>query len=241
MKNTQILLVDDDPDLIRSLTTFLTLKNFNVVSAMTGSEAVKLFDGENFDLAIFDLNLPDTDGLSLMKEYREKSESGVIILSGQSDWMEKTIGLELGADDYVGKPFEPRELFARIKSVLRRTDKKVAELSELKTEGKNSGNIFKFNGWVLVKTTRTLFSPNGEEVDLTSHEFDLLNIFLENPNIVLSREKILEKSENEIDPAFDRSIDNRVHRMRSKLGSSSKMIKTIRNAGYIFLAEIKIE
>ena len=212
----------------------------SVCAAHGRHRTVRLHPLENteVDLIIVDLGLPDIDGLELTRSFKEKSDAGVIILSGRADTTEKVVGLELGADDYLTKPFEPRELLARVRSVLRR-----AETIE-KPESSDNDESYVFDGWNLNISRRELLSPEGEIVELTSGEFDFLKVFVEHPNRVLSRDQILEFAYTNDSPAYDRSVDIRIARLRKKIERHTKSpqwIKTVRNAGYIFTASVSTE
>ena len=186
-------------------------------------------------MAIVDLMLPDTDGLMLTRKLKEHSDIGVVILSGRGETTEKIIGLEIGADDYLSKPFEPTELLARVRSVLRR-------LGQDKTDSLSiESTIFSFDDWRLDLTARTLTSPKETPVELSSGEFNLLRAFVEHPNRVLSRDQLLDLTHANDTPAFDRSVDVRVGRVSKKIEvdpQTPKFIKTIRNGGYMFAATV---
>lgn len=164
-----------------------------------------------------DLILPDTDGLSLTRKLKEHSDVGVVILSGRGETTKKVIGLEIGADDYLAKPFEPRELLARLRSVLRRLEPKAP-----KKEVDFSG--FEFEGWKLDTSAQKLESPDGKPVDISSGEFMLLQVFVEHPNRVLSREQLLEFTHRSYTPAFDRSVHVQIMRLRKKLKIIHKLL-----------------
>lgn len=228
----KILVVDDDPDLRWMVNKYLSKYDFSVTLTEDGEQMREALDRENFDLAILDINLPGEDGLSLARYLRSKYRIGIIMLSAAAEVVDRIVGLEMGADDYVTKPFEPRELLARVKSVLRR-----AQANEISTEAK-SPNTVKFGSFSLDLDSHQLFNNAGESVPLTSMEFDLLKAFAENPNRVLNRDQLLNLSHNRDWDPFDRSIDIRITRLRRKIEaepSKPQIIKTVRGVGYIFV------
>ena len=232
--SANILVVDDDPEIIDTVEFCLSEAGYSVVSATDGLQALDVFNGNAFDLAIIDIRIPGLDGLNLTRTLKKQSDTGIIILSGLGDSTDKIVGLEIGADDYMVKPFETRELLARVRSVLRRLKRQPDALS-------NEDSIFEFDGWKLNATSRNLISPGNEEVELTSGEFDLLLTFLKHPNRVLSREQLLDYTHQTYTPAYDRSVDVQVGRLRKKIEEDPKkpkMIKTIRNGGYMFTAKV---
>jgi len=232
--SAKILIIDDDPDVRDIVERCLTDAGYQVWLLEDGSKVFDTISENDIDLAIVDLVLPDTDGLMLTRRIKEHSNIGVIILSGRGDTTEKIIGLEVGADDYLSKPFEPRELLARVRSVLRR-------IGQETPEGTIEVTVFTFDDWRLDVTARTLTSPKGEPVELSSGEFNLLKAFVEHPNRVLSRDQLLDYTHANDTPAFDRSVDVRVGRVRKKIEidpQNPNFIKTIRNGGYMFAAKI---
>ena len=232
--SAKILIVDDDPDVRDIVERCLKDAGYQVWSFADGSGVFDAVSEQNIDLAIVDLVLPDTDGLMLTRKLKEHSGIGVIILSGRGETTEKIIGLEVGADDYVAKPFEPRELLARVRSVLRRLGHDTADVLAETT-------VFTFDDWRLDVTARTLISPKGEHIELSSGEFNLLKAFIEHPNRVLSRDQLLDYTHANDTPAFDRSVDVRVGRVRKKIEvdpQNPQFIKTIRNGGYMFAAKV---
>ena len=189
-------------------------------------------------LIILDLMLPDSDGFTLAREVCSGINSGLIMLTGKSDIVDKIVGLEVGADDYITKPFDDKELLARVRSVLRRT---------AQTKGKQVGegnSIAQFNKWKLDLTAQELTSPDGEQVRLTSHEYQLLSLFVNSPNRVFSRDKIMsEMTERDWSPV-DRSIDVLVSKLRAKLKEDTRnplLIKTIRSAGYKLTSHVTFD
>ena len=228
-----ILVVDDSATHRLKLQKYLNSKEF-IVSAVENGDAMKqAFEDGNFDLVLLDINLPGDDGFTLMPYLRQQPNIGIIMVTGSDDLVDKVLGLELGADDYITKPFEPRELMARIKSVLRR----LREPSAVKSLDENS-ELISFGEHQLNLASQQLIDPKGGIVELTSMEFDLLKIFAENPGRVLSREFLLNYAHNRDTEPYDRSIDIRIGRIRKKIESNPskpKVIKTVRGAGYIFV------
>ncbi len=233
--SAKILVVDDDPDVRDIVERCLSDAGYQVWTHEDGSKVFDAVSEHGIDLAVIDLVLPDTDGLMLTRKLKEHSDIGVVILSGRGETTEKIIGLEVGADDYLSKPFEPRELLARVRSVLRRLGQDPA------AEASAEMMTFTFEGWCLDVTARTLTSPNDEPVELSSGEFNLLKAFLEHPNRVLSRDQLLDFTHANDTPAFDRSVDVRVGRVRKKIEvdhQNPQFIKTIRNGGYMFAGKV---
>jgi two-component system OmpR family response regulator len=223
-ENTKILVVDDDEAVRDLVERCLVDSGYDVTKVDRGEGVPEIVKEQNIDLVVLDLILPDTDGLSLTRKLKEHSDVGVVILSGRGETTEKVIGLEIGADDYLAKPFEPRELLARLRSVLRRMEPKAP-----KTVGDFSG--LEFEGWKLDTSAQKLESP----------EFMLLQVLVEHPNRVLSREQLLEFTHRNYTPAFDRSVDVQIMRLRKKIEDNPQtplLIKTVRNAGYIFTPKV---
>ena len=231
----KILIVDDEPDICVIVDIALSDAGYDVSVLHSGAEVVGFVRENAIDLVVLDLGLPDVDGLTLTRSLKERTDVSVIILSGRGDTTEKIIGLEIGADDYMGKPFEPRELLARVRSVLRRR----VNSAEIPNETKSS---LVFEGWNLDIMVRALTSPSGEPVSVSSGEFSLLKAFAEHPNRVLSRDQLLDYTHDLDTPAFDRSVDVQIARLRKKIEpdpQSPTLIKTVRNAGYIFAAKVE--
>lgn len=231
-----ILVVEDDADVRAVVQHSLTRAGFRVTALPSGAKVGATLANGKVDLAVVDLMLPDTDGLALTRQIREKHNIGVIILSGRGETTDRIVGLEVGADDYLAKPFEPRELLARIRSVLRRMEE-----SGAKAPAEEPRPVYSFEGWKLDSSALTLFDPEGSAVPLTTGEFKLLEALVSRANRVLQRDQLLDLISTNDAPAFDRSIDVRVGRLRRKLGDDSKnprLIKTVRNGGYIFVAKV---
>jgi two-component system OmpR family response regulator len=191
----------------------------------------------HIDLVILDLMLPGEDGLTLARSLRSESGIGIIILTGRGETVDRIIGLEMGADDYLPKPFHLRELLARVKSVLRRVQSRTGDGPQ------PNRSRARFAGWNLDLSSRELVSPNGEEVRLTTGEFDLLAAFVNNANQVLSRDRLLDLARNREAGPFDRTIDVQVGRLRRKLEDDPQnpsMIKTVRGSGYIFTPTVEM-
>ena len=230
-KATKILVVDDDADLRWMVEKYLSKHEYEVTLAEDGVKMREALEKDRFDLAILDINLPGEDGLSLARYLRGQYEIGIIMLSAAAEVFDRIVGLEMGADDYVTKPFEPRELLARVKSVLRR----VQAVAETAPE---SNKQVRFGDYTLDLEAHQLLDGNGDSISLTSMEFDLLKAFAENPNKVLDRDRLLSLSHNRDWDPFDRSIDIRITRLRRKIEvepSRPQIIKTVRGAGYIFV------
>ena len=230
-----ILIVEDDQDLCTMVQTYLEDEGFTVSVAASGAEMRHIMLHSKISLVLMDLILPGESGLTLARELRAQSDVGIMILTGRGDTLDRIIGLEMGADDYLPKPFHLRELLARAKSVLRRVSLRAEPPKERLA-------IMTFNGWRLDMTGRALLAPDGQEVHLTTGEFDLLCTFATNANRILSREELLDFARNRDSGAFDRAIDVQVGRLRRKLEADPikpALIKTVRGAGYVFTALIE--
>ncbi len=232
-----ILVVDDDPDICALVSEFLESNGFQVSVATDGKGLQTIMERDVIDLIVLDLMLPDEDGLVLCRNLRSRSNIPVVILSARGGEMDRIIGLEMGADDYIPKPFHPRELLARVKSVLRRS-------RSLPDDAQDSDQnaSYHFAGWTLDVPTRQLYSPSGDKIFLSGGEFALLRVFLNHPNRVLPRDQLLVFSHGrEIEP-FDRTIDMQVSRLRRRLQDDPKspsLIKTVRSVGYVFAVRVE--
>lgn len=233
---SHVLVVDDEPAICELIETYLSNEGYRVSTAGDGAAMREIIARSPVDLVILDLRLPGEDGFSLTRHLRERSSMGIIILTGKGETVDRVVGLELGADDYLSKPFDLRELLARVKSVLRRTRGAAA------MEGAESGACVSFAGWKLDLTARRLTSPQGTETLLTTGEFELLSVFVNHPSRVLTREEILDLTRGREAGPFDRSIDVQVGRLRRKIEPDPEqptLIKTVRAAGYMFTAQVK--
>jgi DNA-binding response OmpR family regulator len=238
-----ILIVDDDPQICRLLERFLGLEGFKVTSAPNGTVMRKvLASGKAVDLVILDLVLPGEDGLTLARELRgQQSNLPVIMLTGKHDTVDKVVGLELGADDYITKPFDQRELLARIRSVLRRA---APVVPDPQAGGAERGKAASFAGWKVDFARRDVAGPKGESVHFTTHEFNLLAFLVNRQGRVVTRDQILDEVCDRSSEPFDRSVDVLVGKIRRKLGDDPRtpaFIKTIRGVGYMFVEPVSFE
>lgn len=227
-----ILVVDDDGQILQLVARFLRSNGYRVHTARDGREMVSVLAETGADLIVLDLMLPGANGLDLCRELRKTSSVPVVMLTAKGEEVDRIIGLEVGADDYLPKPFNPRELLARINAVLRRS-------SAGPQTSIGRSRVLGFAGWRLDVLKRELTNPNAVVVDLSTGEYDLLLTFLEAPQRVLSRDYLLDAARNRALEPFDRAIDVQVSRLRRKLGNSGDMIKTVRGAGYLFAADIE--
>ena len=231
-----ILVVEDDRPTRDLIARYLMDNHFRVSTAVTGAQGEGALGAERVDLVVLDLNLPDQDGLMLAKKLLAEHDIPIVILTGRAEEMDRVLGLELGADDYVTKPFSPRELLARIRAVLRRSQGKPG------SRRAQALRVYRFFGFELRSGTRKLVSPEGREVELTGGEFSLLVAFLNAPKQILSRDQLLEGSRM-YDDVYDRSIDVQILRLRRKLEanpSEPQLIRTERGAGYYLDCEVEV-
>jgi DNA-binding response OmpR family regulator len=235
-ENGDILIVDDEEGFCSTIKDYLSGQGYRVSAVHDGNAMRRAIAQSPVDLVLLDLKLPGEDGLTLTRILRQQTTASIIILTGRGDPIDRILGLEMGADDYLPKPFHLRELLARVKSVLRRTAIGAAEAT-----APNSSRI-RFGGWDLNLSSRELLSPSGREVRLSPGEFDLLATFVNNPNRVLSRERLLDLTSRRDAGPFDRSIDVQVARLRRKLEDDPQrpaLIKTVRGAGYILAPAVE--
>jgi len=234
-RTPHILIVDDDAEIRDLLARFLKKHEMRVEAAADGRAMWKLMASARFDLIVLDLMLPGEDGLSLCRRLRVETAIPVIMLTALGEETDRIVGLEMGADDYLAKPFNPRELLARIRAVLRRAGSAV-----LPIDGER-GRTLVFDGWKLDLAKRELRAPDGALVALTAGELDLLAALAERPKRVLSRDQLLDLTKGRAAAAFDRSIDVQLSRLRRKIEADPKdpsLIKTIRGGGYIFTTDV---
>lgn len=234
-RRRHILLVEDDPEISRMLAEVLSENGFTASCVSTASEMDAILDREMVDLVVLDIMLPGEDGLSICRRLRAASEIAIIMVTARRADTDRIVGLEIGADDYVTKPFNSRELVARIRALLRRAQGEHAV-------SRNRARPLEFAGWRIDLTTRQLRDPDSVQVALTSVEFDLLAAFCQNPGQVLSREQLIELTHGRISGPIERSIDVHVSRIRQKIEPEPRdpqLIKTVRLAGYVFTPAVK--
>ncbi len=237
--NPHILIVDDDEEIRDLLRDFFRRRGLRVDTAHDGDEMAAALRKMDVDLIVLDIMLPGRSGLELCQEIRARSKTPIIMLTAIGDTADRIVGLEVGADDYISKPFDPRELLARIKAVLRRHDNPNAPHGIRQALPR----IYHFAGWTLDVERRRLADPKGVRVELTQSEFNLLKALVDSKQRVLSREQLIELSGGDWD-SFDRSVDILVSRLRRKLDDnprSPSMILTVRGGGYQFVAETVVE
>ena len=226
-----VVVVDDEPDIRRELEEYLTGHNYRVSTADGGAAMRDILERQPADLIIMDLMMPVEDGLTLVNSIRKTSNAGIIILTGKGDPVDRVVGLELGADDYVSKPCNLRDLLARVRSVLRRA------AGAIDDDSGGEETWLAFGDWRLNLDARQLLSDSNAEIPLTTAEFDLLAAFVKNRRCVLSRDRLLDLTHGRHGSPFDRVMDNLVSRLRRKLGCDPKnpaFIKTVRGVGYMF-------
>lgn len=231
-----VLIVDDDTEIRSLLREYLLKQGYRVTAVADGRGLRAAFETSRPDVIILDLMLPGEDGLALCRDLRARSDVPIIMLTARGDETDRIVGLELGADDYVPKPFNPRELLARIKSVLRRARSLPENLKPVE------GGLFRFAGWTLDDATRNLTSPEGVVVALSGTDFRLLRIFLDHPNRVLTRDQLIDLMLSREAGPYDRAIDVQVSRLRHRLSEDAKepaIIKTVRGQGYVFAAHVE--
>ncbi len=233
-----LLVVDDDREIRTLVAQFLTKHGFRVTGAKDGAEMLRTLDGARVDLIILDLMMPGEDGLSLCRRLRATpatAQTPVIMLTAMGEETDRIVGLEMGADDYLAKPFSPRELLARIKAVLRRA------AAPPVAGGGSAGTVLCFDGWSLDVTKRELRSADGVLVQLSAGEYDLLVAFAEHPQRVLNRDQLLDLARGRSAVPFDRSVDVQVSRLRRKIEpdpAEPTLIKTVRGGGYLFTPSV---
>ena len=233
---TSILLVDDEPTLREPLAEYLSGQGFAVTEAESAANARSLLTEKRPDIVLLDIMMPGEDGLSFCRHLVETQQLPVIFLTAKTESTDRIIGLELGADDYVIKPFEPRELVARIRTVLRRVAR--GPSAQVSQEDWHYG----FEGWILDPLKRKLTDPDNVTIAISTAEFRLLRAFLDHPREVMDRDRLLDMVQGRTAHLFDRAVDNQVSRLRRKIESDSRapqFIQTVRGGGYRFAAQVK--
>lgn len=231
-----LLVVDDDPDILDLLRRYFVSQNFRVSTAANGAGMREVLARTSVDLVLLDLGLPGEDGFELTRHLHQHWTGPVIIITGLGESVDRVVGLELGADDYVTKPFDLRELLARVRSVLRRSTLPSRERADAEHAS------FRFSGFRLDSRTRALSTSQGEPVPLTTREYELLRVFLDQPNRVLSRDILMDRLHGRDAGPFDRAIDVQIGRLRRKIEADPaqpELIKAVRGAGYLFTAQIE--
>ncbi len=232
LANSHILIVEDDPVASTTLSAYISKEGYRVSTAPDGETMRELFAKGDVDLILLDISLPDEDGFSLLREVRRQSEVGVIMVTGKAEDVDRIVALEMGADDYVVKPFNMRELFARTKNLLRRT--------QLAHAVRKDEAVKRFSGWTLNIPRRTLMSPTGDDVRLTMFEFELLAALCQNAGRVMTRDSLMDHVSGRDRAANDRTIDVLVGRLRRKLEATPadpRIIVTVQGVGYVLAGE----
>jgi DNA-binding response OmpR family regulator len=231
-KATHILVVDDDQRIRQMLSRYFDQEGYRVSVAADGA-ALRAQLTDSVDVILLDIVMPGEDGLTLAREIRAKSDVGIIMLTGRDDVLDRIVGLEVGADDYIPKPFHLREVLARVKSLLRRRGRKTPPATTVE--------VIRFEGWRLDIGRRQLISPKGEDILLTTGEFDLLAALARHPGRVLGREALMDLTRGRSLETFDRTIDAQVARLRKKIEADPKnpmFVKSVRNVGYVFTGKV---
>ncbi len=231
-QQTHILVCDDEVDVREMLQEYLNKRGYKVSAASGGDELRSIISSTVVDVMIMDINMPKEDGLSILRSLRPENTTPVIMLTAAGDVVDRIIGLEMGADDYLGKPVDLRELEARIKAILRR-----GAINDQESGDSSDGDQASFGDYTLDKEAAKLLASDGSEVPLTAMEYSLLKVFAENKGRVLNRDQLLEQAHDRSWDPFDRSIDIRISRLRRKLESNPEkpeIIRTVRGIGYLY-------
>lgn len=234
---THVLLIEDDREIAALVSRYLRAHGLRVTTAIDAHEMNRHLIDSRVDILVLDVMLPGEDGLSICRKLRNSSNIPIIIVSARGDEADRVVGLELGADDYLPKPFGPRELLARIRAIMRRSQ------SQVDTGQSRRSKSYRFLGWSVEPVKRSLINPDGDHVTLTGAEFELLCVFCERPGRILSREQLLELTQGRAPGPFERSVDILVSRLRRKLsgfGDSARFIQTIRSGGYLFSPDVEV-
>lgn len=235
-EDTLIALVEDDPE-IRDLTAgLLAREGYEAAACAGGPELDRLMSRRRVDLVLLDIMLPGENGLSICRRLRAQGDVPILMITAKGEDIDRVVGLELGADDYLAKPFNPRELLARVRAILRRTRQ------THRVENYPRRRVYRFAGWTLDASSRDLLDPSGRPVALTGGEYDLLVSFLEHPQRVLGRDQLLDWTRGRSAEPYDRAVDVQLSRLRRKLADSARdegLIRTVRGGGYLFRAEVE--
>ena len=232
----QILVVDDDPEIRKLLARYVEGQAFRVLLAASCGELRERIAADQIDLVVLDVMLPDGSGLDACRDLRARRNTvPIILLTALKEDVDRIVGLEMGADDYLGKPFNPRELVARIRAVLRRRCAPIPQIQD--------SIVYRFEGFAADPQMRSVADARGNRIELTGAEFDLLQVFLDRPGRVLSRDQLLDLTRGREGDVFDRSIDVLVSRLRRKLDTfeSPRLFKTVRNGGYQLIVKVELQ
>jgi two-component system, OmpR family, response regulator len=232
---TAVILVEDDIEIGELISKYLSKYDINVTILRDGSTLDRYIETQVYNLIILDVNLPGEDGLSICRRIRASNSIPIIFLTARSEDVDKILGLEMGADDYLVKPFNPRELLARIRAILRRLEPSGSELNT------KDQQILTFSNWTLNLMSREVISPEGTKISMTGGEFDLLYAFCESPNRIISRDQLITMTHGNLTGPYERSIDVLISRLRQKIEKDPKnpiFIKTVRAEGYLFSAQV---
>lgn len=232
----RVLVVDDEAVIRARLKGYFEKEGYQVVEAQDGEQMWHEFERQHIDLVMLDINLPGTDGLSLARELRSRGDVGIILVTGRDETIDKIVGLEMGADDYVTKPFELRELLVRVKNLLWRISLVQKAKDESAEAADPNDNVIAFNDYILELNSRQL-SCNAEVIKLTKAEFELLTAFALHPQQVLSRDRLMQQTSHRNQDVNDRTIDVIIRRLRNKL--SAELFVTVHGEGYLFAAKVK--
>jgi len=243
VSSTHIAVLDDEADITQLLAGYLATQGYRVTQVHAGADLLSLMASDPPALVLLDLGLPGEDGFAIARQLREHFRVGLVIVTGRGDAVDKIVGLEIGADDYVTKPFDLRELAARVKAVLRRLAPAAESATPAPVAAANpaSRERFRFAGWEFDTAARKLVDPQGTEIVLTTGEFDLLAVLVRHAGRVLSRDFLLEQTRGRDAGPFDRTIDVQVGRLRRKMETDSErpeLIKSVRGAGYVLVPEV---
>ena len=237
MTGSKILIVEDDRAVFRLLQSYLEREGYSVINAETVASMRRIVESTPISMVLLDVGLPDEDGWSALKWLRARSDLPIIMLTGKGEMTDKVVGLELGADDYLAKPFELRELLARIRTLQRRTEKSAAAAAAAPA-AENGGGKITFAGWVLDPASHLVKSEAGETLHLTQAEFRILTLLAKNPNAVVPRDDLMTAAAGRDWDPFDRSVDVHISNLRKKLDLDPdlpSLIRTVRGAGYMFV------
>ncbi|WP_232476087.1 response regulator [Flavisphingomonas formosensis] len=234
---TRILIVDDDPGIRSLISSFLDRHGYRADAAADPLEMRQKLSGTRYDLIVLDVMMPREDGLTALRDLQRSDGPPVIMLSAVGTDIDRIVGLEMGAEDYLAKPCNPRELLARIRTVLRRTAKQAESRSYEGSEESGSNGVRRFSGWRIDLLGRTLHDPDQMPIILSDGEFRLLRAFVEHPRRVLTRDQLLDYARGQDSEHYDRAIDVQISRLRRKLGSD-ELIRTVRNEGYMFVPAV---